>query len=35
VPLPDGVRQLARDAEHWVAEREGAVASEPVQLRRA
>jgi uncharacterized protein YbaR (Trm112 family) len=33
-PLPDGVRELARDATHWVAEREGALASPVVQLRR-
>jgi uncharacterized protein YbaR (Trm112 family) len=34
-PLPDGVRELARDSAHWVAEREGVVASPVVQLRRA
>ena len=33
-PLPEGVRELARDAEHWVAEREGGVTSELVPLRR-
>lgn len=33
--LPDGVRELARDERHWVAEREGAPASRPVPLRRA
>ena len=31
-PLPDGVVELARDAEDWVAER-AAVASAPVPLR--
>jgi uncharacterized protein YbaR (Trm112 family) len=33
-PLPGGVRELARDAAHWVAEREGAATSPVVQLRR-
>ncbi|HET7457777.1 MAG TPA: hypothetical protein VFJ74_08985, partial [Gemmatimonadaceae bacterium] len=36
VTVPAGVRELARDAEVWVAEREAAVAREsgPVPLRR-
>lgn len=34
--LPAGLRELARDARHWVAERdEAAPASRPVPLRRA
>lgn len=33
-PVPDGVRELARDARHWVAERE-APAGAVVPLRRA
>jgi hypothetical protein len=33
-PLPTGVRELARDERHWVAERDAA-ASAPVALRRA
>jgi hypothetical protein len=33
-PLPSGVRELARDARHWVAEREGAPGP-LVSLRRA
>ena len=33
-PLPNGVRELARDERHWVAEREAAVVSELVPLRR-
>ena len=33
-PLPPGVRELARDERHWVAERDAA-ASAPVALRRA
>ncbi len=32
-PLPDGVRELARDERHWVAEREAGLVSEMVQLR--
>ena len=32
-PLPDGARELARDAREWVAESSGA-ASAPVSLRR-
>ena len=31
--LPDGVRELARDEHHWVAEREPGLVSEMVQLR--
>jgi uncharacterized protein YbaR (Trm112 family) len=36
-PLPDGVHELARDARHWVAERETgpAMAGPVVALRRA
>jgi uncharacterized protein YbaR (Trm112 family) len=34
VPLPDGVRELARDERHWVAERD-APAGAVVPLRRA
>ena len=34
VPLPDGVRELARDERHWVAERDAGVVSEIVSLRR-
>lgn len=34
-PLPDGVRELARDARHWVAERMSEPASGLVPLRRA
>jgi hypothetical protein len=34
-PLPEGVRELARDAEVWVAERGADMASDPVPLRRA
>lgn len=34
-PVPAGVRELARDAEVWVAEREVHVAATPVTLRRA
>ena len=33
-PLPSGVCELARDERHWVAERESAVLSELVPLRR-
>jgi hypothetical protein len=33
-PLPGGVAELARDAEHWVAERDAAVVSDVVTLRR-
>jgi uncharacterized protein YbaR (Trm112 family) len=33
-PVPDGVTELARDAENWVAER-AVVASPPVMLRSA
>ena len=29
-PVPDGVRELARDAEHWVAEREAAPVTVPL-----
>lgn len=35
LPLPEGVRELARDERHWVAERDAAPASRPVTLRRA
>lgn len=35
VPVPTGVRELARDATHWVGEREASVASAPVTLRRS
>jgi hypothetical protein len=35
VALPDGVRELARDERHWVAEREAAAVSNLVPLRRA
>jgi uncharacterized protein YbaR (Trm112 family) len=34
-PVPPGVRELARDEESWVAEREAVSASAPVPLRRA
>jgi len=34
VALPDGVRELARDARHWVAERDAVPASGIVQLGR-
>lgn len=34
VPVPAGVRELARDAEVWVAERTESAAGPPVQLRR-
>ena len=34
VPFPAGVRELARDERHWVAERETGVVSELVPLRR-
>jgi hypothetical protein len=35
VPLPDGLRELARDERHWVAERvPSAASSEPVPLLR-
>jgi hypothetical protein len=34
-PVPDGVRELARDADVWVAERGAEVAIDPVPLRRA
>jgi uncharacterized protein YbaR (Trm112 family) len=34
VPVPDGVRELARDARHWVGERHAVVATAPVALRR-
>lgn len=34
VPLPDGVRELARDERHWVAEREAAHTGPLVALRR-
>jgi hypothetical protein len=32
--LPEGVRELARDERHWVAEREAGLVSEMVPLRR-
>jgi uncharacterized protein YbaR (Trm112 family) len=35
VPVPSGMRELARDAEQWVAERVGDVDSAPISLRRA
>lgn len=34
VPVPAGVVELARDAQHWVGEREAVVASPPVPLGR-
>jgi uncharacterized protein YbaR (Trm112 family) len=34
-PLPDGVRELARDDRHWVAERTAAATGPIVALRRA
>lgn len=35
MPLPEGVRELARDAQHWVAERLADAPSSPVPLTRA
>lgn len=35
LPLPAGVRELARDAQHWVAERVADATSAPVPLTRA
>ncbi|MCE2942607.1 MAG: hypothetical protein ACK53A_04350 [Gemmatimonadota bacterium] len=35
VPVPPGVRELARDTRHWVGEREAALATPPVALQRA
>jgi hypothetical protein len=34
-PVPEGVRELARDADEWVGERTLDTASDPVPLRRA
>jgi hypothetical protein len=34
VPLPDGVRELARDGRHWVGERQAVPAPALVQLGR-
>ncbi|GLC26075.1 hypothetical protein [Roseisolibacter agri] len=33
-PVPDGVRELARDERHWVGERGAGVISETIPLRR-
>lgn len=35
LPVPAGVRELARDARHWVGEREAAPTQAPIALRRA
>ncbi len=35
VPMPTGMRELARDAEQWVAERVNDVDAAPISLRRA
>ncbi|MGZ8493862.1 MAG: hypothetical protein ACXWZS_16790 [Gemmatirosa sp.] len=35
VPVPDGVRELARDDRDWVAERDASMVSPPIALRRA
>jgi hypothetical protein len=35
LPVPAGVKELARDARHWVGERESVVASAPIALARA
>ena len=34
LPLPHGLRELARDARHWVAERDAVRTSPPQPLRR-